>query len=115
MTAVDSDPTPAHGIERPPVVTFECWVLAGLSELDSFTTSDEEVAVEWAQSRLSPIVTQVTIEACAGDPGTFAIRHFHDDGSDTGWSCWLEGDKVTTRDLDVLFAWPPRVFTEGAS
>ena len=90
-------------------------VLAGLSELDSFTTSDEDAAVEWAQSRLSPIVTQVTIEASADDPGTFAIRHFHDDGTDTGWSCWLEGDKVTTRNLDVLFARAPRVFTERVS
>jgi hypothetical protein len=96
-------------------VQFECIVLAGLSELDSFTTIDEEAAVEWAQSRLSPLMTQVTIEACAGDVGTFGIRHLHADGSDTGWSCWFEGDKVTTRNLDVLFARAPRVFSERVS
>lgn len=92
-------------------VSFDCWVLAGSTRLARVVIDDEAAAVEWAQARVSPIVTQVTIEACAGDAGTFALRHLHPDGSDSGWSCWFEGDKVSTRSLDVLFAERrPRLF-----
>lgn len=95
-------------------VNFECMVLAGFTELDRVVLDDETAAVEWARARLSPIVTQVTIEACAGDVATFAIRHLHPDGTDSGWSCWFAGDKVNIRSIDVLFAERrPRLFLES--
>lgn len=84
-------------------IRFEAMVLAGIQALDTFETDSEDAAMEWAKSRLSPIVTQVTVEACAGDPSTFAIRHLHADGTDTGWSCWYQGDKIAVRSIDVLF------------
>lgn len=96
------------------IVTFECQVLAGFATVEWVMLDSEEAAVEWAQAHLSPLITQVTIEASRpGHVSTFAIRHLHPDGHDSGWSCWLDGDKVSTRSLDVLFAErPARLFSQ---
>lgn len=102
-------------------VRFECTVMKGFHGLEKFVTDDEATALEWSRQRTSIYVDQVTIEATRLDHlSTFAIRHLghpdqHDRPVDTGWSCWLDGDKVSTRSIEVLFADRPSVSVEGAA
>jgi len=83
--------------ERSPV-QFNCW------ESETFCTVVEDEAVEWAKARTSVLGSPVTIEASSARVDTFALRRFHHDGTDSGWSCFIDGAHSTTQSLDVCFA-----------
>lgn len=85
-----------------PGVTFECHVLVGFTKIESFYTPSEDEAIEWARARVSPYVTQVTIEACGPVTYDFAIRHITPAG-DSGWRCWREGTLTGSNRLETVF------------
>ncbi len=87
-------------------LTFDCRPIhkGAFSGDAAYFTHDEADAVAWSIANATRDREQVTIEVTApGDVSTFAIRHFQFGGIDTGWLCWRDGDRVSTRSLDVLF------------
>jgi hypothetical protein len=85
-----------------PGVRFQCNVLIGFETVAELLTTNEDTAIEWAKTQVSPLVTGVMIETLSDRADTFAIRHFTTAG-DSGWRRWREGDFIGAGSLTTLF------------
>ena len=88
-------------------VQFDCWETVKSETVATFRTAVEDEAVEWAKAHTSGLVPVVSIEASSEKADTFALRHVRHDGTDSGWSCWIDGARSATKSLDVCFARTP--------
>ena len=85
-------------------VQFDCWETEMFGLVETFRTNVEDEAIDWAKAHATEVVRVVTIEASSDQPDTFALRTVHHGGADSGWSCWIDGARSTTKSLDVCFA-----------